>query len=72
MATRQQPDDDTTDTPSPVAAPSYSEVLLYALAVVIGIAIMLAVPRLLNNMIVVFVVLLVVVWLVPALLRKRR
>lgn len=71
MATRQQPDD-TADTPSPAADPSRPEIVLYALAVVIGIAIMLAVPRLLNNMIVVFVVLLVVVWLVPVLLRKRR
>lgn len=71
MATRQQPDD-AEGASSPSADPSRSELLLYAFAVVIGVAIMLAVPRLLNNMILVFVVLLAVVWLAPALLRKRR
>ena len=71
MARREQGDRETGEAFNPAHDPSRSELLLYGLAVLIGVAIMLLVPRLLNNMILVFGVLMLVVWLLPAWLRKR-
>lgn len=48
------------------------EVALYALAYLIGIAIMLLIPRLLNNMIMVMIVMMLTIYVVPNWLRKRR
>jgi hypothetical protein len=48
------------------------EVALYALAYVIGIAIMLLIPRLLNNMIMVMIVMLLTIYFVPNWLKRRR
>ena len=69
MATRQQPEEKTDAPPQRTVR---WELFLYALAVVIGVAGMLLVPRLLNNMVFVMAVLLLVVWVVPAWLRSRR
>ena len=68
MPAREQPPD---DHPGRGHLASH-EVALYALAVALGVAGMLLVPRLLNNMIFVMAVLLLVVWLLPAWLRSRR
>jgi hypothetical protein len=48
------------------------EVALYGLAYLIGIAIMLLIPRLLNNMIMVMIVMLLTIYFVPTWLKRRR
>jgi hypothetical protein len=73
MATKRKPEPQTTDAADrPPVDRLWRELLLYALAVVVGVVGMLLVPRLLNNMLFVLGVLLLVVWLVPAWLRLRR
>jgi hypothetical protein len=72
MTTKQEPEQQIPGAlDRPPAGRPWREVLLYALAVVLGVAGMLLVPRMLNNMLFVLGVLLLVVWVVPAWLRSR-
>lgn len=63
---------ETTAAPGSQGAALAHEWLLYVLGAGIVLAIMLLAPDLLNNMILTAVVLLLVVSIIPAMLRKRR
>jgi len=78
MNQEETPVDDRTEIPEieedrPLGGGFFTrEVALYALAFAIGVAIMLLIPRLLNNMILVFIVMMLVIYIIPERYKRRR